>query len=163
MISKNKKIRNATTCSNGNITFKSKLEKTAYNILEELGLQPKYEPKTFTVFESFVPSVPFYTKETDKQMEKRTKNTKEIKTKLLTKNNSTVLKISYTPDIYIKYNNLDVWIELKGFCNETYSYRKKLFRKYLEDHYQKGTVIFFEIYSKQQLLNMVQILKENYG
>ena len=42
----NKKIRNATECKSGNLTFKSQLEKSIYKTLLEQGFNPQYEPKT---------------------------------------------------------------------------------------------------------------------
>ena len=38
----NKKIRNATECKSGNLTFKSQLEKSIYNTLAEQGFNPQY-------------------------------------------------------------------------------------------------------------------------
>ena len=42
----NKKIRNATECKSGSLTFKSQLEKMVYNTLVEQGFNPQYEPRT---------------------------------------------------------------------------------------------------------------------
>ena len=62
MVSNNKKIRNATVNKQGNITFKSILEKTCFNTLIEAGFNPLYEPKKHVVFPSFKPITPFYDK-----------------------------------------------------------------------------------------------------
>jgi ribosomal protein S8 len=161
MISKNKKIRNATTCSNGTITFKSKLEKTLFNVLLEKGFKPQYEPKTIILWEGFTPVTPFYDKESDSQWKKRIEEDDSIKNRLLTLKNSKIVGIRYTPDIYLKYNNLDIWIEFKGNENEVFYIKKKLFRAYLDKKFietgQKS--IFFEIYTKRQLLQAIDIIK----
>lgn len=156
----NKKIRNATKTKLGSITFKSQLEKMAYRTLKELGFNPQYEPKTFTVWEGFDSLTPFYDKETDIQRDKRDPHSP----KMLVRKTSKIQGIHYTPDIYLKYNDLDIWIEVKGIENDIAYIKKKLFRKYLDDlYYSKGQrSIYFEIYSKRQLIQAMEIVK-NYG
>ncbi len=157
----NKKIRNATVCTNGSITFKSKLEKMAYNVLQEHGFNPKYEPKKVILIEGFTPTVPFYDKETDAQYKKRIESDTTVKCKLLKEQLSRILPITYTPDIYIKYKDIDIWIELKGLENDCFYLKKKLFRLYLEKQKEitKQKSMFFEVYSKQQLLQVINIIR----
>lgn len=161
MISKNKKIRNATTCSNGNITFKSKLEKTFFNLLIEEGFKPQYEPKTITLWEGFTPITPFYDKESNSQWAKRTEENNAVKNRLLILKDSKIVSIRYTPDIYFKYKNIDIWIETKGKENDVFYIKKKLFRAYLDKQLMKTgqKSIFFEIYTKRQLLQAIDIIK----
>lgn len=160
----NKKVRNATVCKKGTITFKSVLEKNCFTCLEEHGLNPQYEPKKFVIFNSFTPITPFYDKETDTQQKKRVESLGKQSGKELRLCNGLIQPITYTPDIYIKYNNYDIWIECKGFTNDVFPYKKKMFRKLLDDIYhntgQKS--VYFEIYSKKQLLQAIDIIKE-YG
>lgn len=162
MVSINKKIRNATVNKQGNITFKSILEKTCFNTLIEAGFNPLYEPKKHIVFPSFKPITPFYDKETDSQHEKRVKELGKPSPKLLRLCDGLIQPITYLPDIYLKYKNIDIWIECKGFSNEVFPYKRKLFRKYLDDILtatgQKS--IYFEVYSKKQLLQAIEIFKE---
>lgn len=160
MQKENKKIRNATVCHISGITFKSQLEKMAYNCLLEHGFNPKYEPKTFTLIESFDSITPFYDKETDTQFKKRKEAGDNSPRMLVKKSNKNIQGIRYTPDFYVKYNNLDVFIEMKGIENDVHYIKKKLFRRYL-DH-QPGKSIYFEIYSKKQLLQAIEIIKD-YG
>ena len=58
--------------------------------------------------------------------------------------------------------DIDVWIEVKGIENDCYYLKKKLFRKYLEDLYNTTgkKSIFFEVYSKKQLLQAIEIIKQ---
>lgn len=160
----NKKIRNATVCTSKSITFKSVLEKSCFTCLEEQGFSPQYEPRKFIIFPSFVPITPFYDKETDMQQKKRIELLGKQSGKELRLCNGLIQPITYTPDIYIRYNDLDIWIECKGFTNDVFPYKKKMFRKLLDDIYIKTgqESIYFEIYTKKQLLQAIEIIK-SYG
>ena len=152
----NKKIRNATVCKNGSITFKSQLEKTVYNCLQEQGFNPQYEPKTFTLIDGFKAVTPFYDKETDRQFKKRKDSGDTTARKLVKKSNS-IQGIRYTPDFYFKYKDLNVYIEAKGIENDVFYIKKKLFIRYLDQ--QPENSIYFEIYTKKQLLQAIEIIK----
>jgi hypothetical protein len=127
-----------------------------------LGFNPEYEPKTFTLWPGFTPVTPFYDKETDTQKKKR--DPKNKTPRLLTLKEANVIGIRYTPDFYFRYKDLDVYIEAKGIENDVYYLKKKLFRKYLDTilETRKQKSIYFEIYTKKQLLQAVDIIKE-YG
>lgn len=158
----NKKIRNATQGNLRGITFKSQLEKSVYNTLQQLGFNPQYEPTTFTLWDGFVPATPYYDKETDKQMEKRLSEGKDhCRSKILVQKTGKVVGIRYTPDFYFKYKDLNVYIEAKGIENDVFYIKKKLFIKYLDDLYlEKGEKsIYFEVYTKKQLLQAIEIIK----
>lgn len=159
----NKKIKNATSCISNEIKFKSKLEKMAYDTLIEFGFKPQYEPYTYEIWSKFNPITPFYDKETNSQQKKRINNGDKDKLKILTLNNKSIIGIKYTPDFYFKYNDINVYLEIKGFENDLYYIKKKMFRKYLDDLYLKDNIksIFFEIYSKKQLLQAINIIKNN--
>ena len=162
MISINKKIRNATVVKSNKITFKSMLEKMCYNTLLEQGFNPQYEPFKIQLVDFTDSKVPFYDKETDKQQEKRRLLLGKNSPKLLVLKSDKMQPITYTPDFYLKYKNLDVWIEMKGKENDCFYLKKKLFRKYLDNILtttgQKS--IYFEVYSKKQLLQAIEIFKE---
>lgn len=159
----NKKIRNATICKTGNITFKSQLEKSIYNTLQQLGFNPQYEPKTFVLWDSFIPITPFYDKESDTQQKRRIENGDTNKSKSLVLKTSKIVGIRYTPDFYFKYKDLDVYIEAKGIENDVFYIKKKLFRYFLDQKLNSTGQhsIFFEIYTKKQLLQAIKII-ENY-
>lgn len=158
----NKKIRNATQSKAGNLTFKSQLEKSIYNTLSEMGLNPLYEPITFELWGGFLPITPFYDKESDTQQAKRLQSGSTEKSKLLTLKTDKIIGIRYTPDFYFKYGNLNVYIEAKGVENDVFYLKKKLFRKHLDDLFLKTGQysIYFEIYTKKQLLQAVDIVKK---
>lgn len=152
----NKKIRNATITKKGSITFKSQLEKTIYNCLLEHGFEPKYEPTTFTLIEGFTARTPFYDKETDTQFNKRRESGDRTPRKLV-KKSGVMQGIRYTPDFHFKYNGIDVYIEAKGFENDVFYIKKKLFLRYLD--MQESNSLYFEVYTKKQLLQAIEIIK----
>lgn len=159
----NKKIRNATQSKSKGLTFKSQLEKSIYNTLLQEGFEPKYEPVTFTLWEGFKPITPYYDKETDKQRTKRLSDgVNNCLSKILVKKDSSIVGIRYTPDFYIKYKGLDIYIEAKGIENDVFYIKKKMFIKYLDNLFiNNGTKsIYFEVYTKKQLLQAIKIFKE---
>lgn len=139
----NKKIINASPLEYDGISFKSKLEKRAYQTLKEQGFPVLYEPKKFIIWEGFRPNVPFYNK--------------DASTRMLKMDSKKVIDISYTPDLMFEYNNHLIIIEMKGFENNTYPLKKKIFRKWLESNYPNS--IYFEIFTKKQLLQAIDIIK----
>ena len=161
MVSINKKIRNATVNKQGNITFKSILEKTCFNTLIEAGFNPQYEPKQITLWNGFTPITPYYDEESKNHLLKRREQGDKTPRKLVQKN-SKIIGIRYTCDFYIKYGDLDIWIETKSIENDVFYIKKKMFLKYLDNLYnttgQKS--MYFEVHSKKQLLQMIEIVKE---
>lgn len=160
----NKKVRNATVCKTSNIVFKSQLEKSIYSTLQQLGFDVKYEPTTYVLWDGFIPITPFYDRETDSQKKKRIAGGDTNKNKLLVKKEGKIVGVRYTPDFYFKYKNLHVYIEAKGMENDVFYIKKKMFRKLLDDLYikHKQYSIFFEVYTKKQLLQAINIIK-NYA
>lgn len=140
----NKKIKNATKVQYNDILFNSKVELMVYKTLVEKGFSPEYEPHKFTIFEGYKPTVPFYT---------INKNTKE-----LSLNSVKQIAITYTPDFIMRYKEWTIIIEVKGKMNDVYPYKRKMFRKFLEDN-TKGNVLFFEVYTKKNVLQMIEIIK----
>lgn len=139
----NKKIINASPLEYDGISFKSKLEKMAYQTLKEQGFPVLYEPRKFIIWEGFRPNVPFYNK--------------DASTRMLKMDSKKVIDISYTPDLMFEYNDHLIIIEMKGFENNTYPLKKKIFRKWLESNYPNS--IYFEIFTKKQLLQAIDIIK----
>lgn len=140
----NKKIRNASPLEYDDIYFKSQLEKMIYQTLREQGFPVEYEPRKFILWQGFRPTVPFYDK--DKY------------TRMLKLENKKIIDITYTPDFVFKQNEYLVVIEAKGMENDCFYLKKKMFRKWLEDNHPKS--IYFEIYTKKQLLQAINIIKD---
>lgn len=158
----NKKIRNATACKKDHITFKSQLEKSVYNTLQQFGFNPQYEPETHVLWDGFIPITPFYDKESDTQQKKRLEDGDTNKSKVLVLKTGKITGIRYTPDFYFRYGKLDVYIETKGFENDVFYIKKKMFRYFLDQRFitTGQHSIFFEIYTKKQLLQAIQTIKD---
>ena len=64
------------------------------------------------------------------------------------------------------WGNYTVFVEVKGRENDVYYLKKKLFRRFLEQTYENGDTavlpIYAEIKSKKELLELLEILKQNY-
>lgn len=139
----NKKILGATSLVSNNITFKSKLEVTIYKELLRAGFNPKYEEQKFVIWEGIKPTKLFYNR--------------DIKTKMLKLDMGKMRDITYTPDFTFKHKKYLIIIEAKGFENDTFPIKKKLFRGLLET--MKTPVIYFEVYTKKQLVQAIEIIK----
>lgn len=140
----NKKIIGATAKEYNGIKFKSQLEVAIYKVLLQEGFKPKYEEEKYIIWKGFIPKVPFYNK--DKA------------TRLLKIESGKLRDITYTPDFTFKYKDTLVIIEAKGFENDVFPIKKKLFRKYLEDNIPSS--LYFEIYTQKQLKQAINIIKE---
>lgn len=140
----NRKIINATPMKVGKIQFKSTTEARVYKTLKESGFDPKYEPVTFTIWKGFYPTVPFLTKD---------------KKGNLVPGGTKLQSMHYTPDFIMKYKGYTVIVEVKGFENDVFPYKFKIFRKYMETHSRGGKVILAMIYSKKMALQLADYLK----
>ena len=140
----NKKIRNATPKEFNGIKFKSILEVMVYKTLLSVGFEPLYEKNKFVIWQGLYPSVPFYDK--------------DVTTRMLKLNKKKIIDITYTPDFTFEYNKRLIIIEVKGFENDVFPVKKKLFRKSLEETHPEA--LFFEIYTKKQLLQAIEIIKK---
>lgn len=143
MSNTNKKILNASPLEWGGIKFKSKFEAQTYKLLREEGFNPTYEGIRFKIWEGLTPTVQFYDK--------------DPKTGLLKLNMNKLRDITYIPDFIFIWNNVEIIIEIKGFENDVFPIKKKLFRKFLESW--NKPILYFEIYNKKQLIQAIEIIK----
>jgi len=142
----NHKVKNATPLEYNNIQFKSRLEVMIYKTLLQEGFNVQYEPTKYIIWEGFKPNVSFYNK--------------DKKTRMLKLDNKRLIDITYTPDFIFEYKDTTIVIEAKGFENDTFPIKKKLFRKWLENQNSQGNkYIFFEIFTKKQLMQAIDIIK----
>lgn len=116
-----------------------------FKTLLELGYKPKVEEYKFLLWQGFKPTIPFYTK--GKKNE-------------LIDNNTKLRDITYTPDFVIQYNGYLIIIEAKGMINDVYPYKRKMFRKVIEERKDSDKILLFEIYTKKQLLIAHKIIQE---
>lgn len=147
----NKKVRNAKEVVYDNIKFKSTLEERAYKFLKNSNVNFQYEPKTFTLQEGFIPTIPFYEPNGKTVIRKFTKKGIDYK----------VQSTKYTPDFIVTFPNVIGIIEMKGNPNDRYPMVEKLFRKYLESSNDfDRKVAFFRVKTITQLSNVLTILKK---
>lgn len=62
---------------------------------------------------------------------------------------------SYTPD-FVVFNNIIV--EVKGFPNDVWGYKKKMILKYIIDH--NYCYEFYEVKNKSQMRQLIETLKQ---
>lgn len=113
----NKKIKNATECSENGIVFRSKQERAIYRYLLSVGITPKYEAEKFIIWDRDKFSVPYY--------DRYGKTFKRITRK--------PTSVHYTPDFIFYVGDTKVILEVKGFKNDAVPYKIRLFRDVLEN------------------------------
>lgn len=151
MPTENRKIKNATEVSQDNIKFRSKSERMIYNTLISLGFKPEFEPERITIWEGFTPKEPLYI-DGIPQMTKPKKKNINFMPKVLK-----FLDWHYTPDFKLTIGNQIFYIEVKGFGNDIWPYKRKLFLKTIQD---KPNIHFFEVHTKRGLLKTVKIIED---
>ena len=99
---------------------------------------------------------------TEFQGHELTVNGSKVIEKSLIAKTSKIISLKYTPDIYVKYNNLDIWIEVKSIENDVFYIKKKLFIKLLSEEFTKSgkKAMYFEVHSIAQLKQAIKIWKE---
>ena len=122
------------------IEFKSILERDVYKYLKEHGIIAKYEPNSYVLWTGGPTETPFY----------------NAKKGHLRHYKADLDDITYKPDFYFEYEGKPVFIEAKGFENDSFPIRKKMFRKYLDENIPNA--YYFEIRSIMQLADMIEIL-----
>lgn len=123
------------------------METDTYKLLKGAGFNPEYEPHKFVLCEGFRPTIPFYTRGKE--------------TGLLKLDTEKVRSMTYTPDFMFKLGDYTIVVEAKGYENDRFPLKKKLFRKLLESGGYEN-FIYFEVFSQKQVKEMITILKNNY-
>ena len=134
------KVKNAKKSSYKGLNFKSNLELHCYKKLEEAKVPVKYEQETFTIFPAMVYPLACY----------------EGTTRKLYNKGSKIRPITYTPDFVDPKGKFI--IETKGYANESFPLRWKLFKKHLKDnnhHY-----VLFMPRNKKQVDEVVELIKQ---
>ena len=134
------KVKNAKKSTYKGLNFKSNLELHCYKRLEESKVPVKYEEETFTIFDALVYPQACY----------------EGTTKKLYNKGSKIRPITYTPDFVDPKGKFI--IETKGYANESFPLRWKLFKKHLKDnnhHY-----VLFMPRNKKQVDEVVELITQ---
>lgn len=138
------KIKNAKSKTYNNIKFKSISEISVYKTLISEGFKPNYEAIKFTIWKGFYPTIPFY---------KRTTKLKEFKLR-----KEKIKNITYTPDFTFTYKGYLIIVEVKGFENDIFPIKCKLFRKYLEEYVPNA--LYFEVFTVKETKELIKCLNQ---
>tara|TARA_R110002074_G_scaffold5185_2_gene25378 strand:- start:1340 stop:1780 length:441 start_codon:yes stop_codon:yes gene_type:complete len=134
------KVKNAKKSTYDGHNFQSNLELYCYKQLEEAEILVEYEAYTFTIFDALLYPQACY----------------EGTNKKLYNKGSKIRPITYTPDFVDPKGK---WIiETKGYANESFPLRWKLFKKHLKDN-NKQYVLFMPR-NKKQVDEVVDLIKQ---
>ena len=136
----NKKVRNAISKVYRGIKFRSKLELFTYKELQKAKIKSLYEQKKFVLMTGF-----YFT---NNCVEPKKKDYIGITTK--------VRDITYTPD-FVDPNGKWI-IEVKGYANDVFPLKWKLFKKHLLDH--GYTYALFLPKNQKQVLKTIELIKQ---
>ena len=134
------KVKNAKKSTYDGKEFKSNLELYCYKKLEECKILVQYEENTFTIFPATVYPQACY----------------EGTPKKLYNKGSKIRPITYTPDFVDPEGKFI--IETKGYANESFPLRWKLFKKHLKDNNHR--YVLFMPRNKKQVDEIVEIIKQ---
>lgn len=153
VLGENKKIIGARKIVYDDILFDSKLEISCYKILKENNINFNYNKNKLQLIRGF-------------RLNKTRYFTTDIKTKYIREyhtKNGEKLKISpitYTPDFEIIVNDeIVIYIETKGYANDVYPYKRKLFFDSIEKQSHFSEVYFFELKTVKQIKEGINIIK----
>jgi len=135
-----KKVKNAKKQTFDGKEFQSRLELHCYKTLRAAKIEVEYEETTYTIFPATVYPQACY----------------EGTTKRLYNKGSKIRPITYTPD-FVDPNGKWI-IETKGYANESFPLRWKLFKKHLKEnnhHY-----VLFMPRNKKQVDEVVELIKQ---
>ena len=135
------KIRNATSKVYKGIKFRSKLEVFTYKQLEAAGIKSMYEENTYTLMPGFYPIMDSY--EPSKGEYKN--NTKKVRA------------ITYTPD-FVDPNGKWI-IEVKGYANDVFPIKWKLFKVYLMENDMEDCTLYLPK-NQKQVKETVELIKK---
>ena len=153
-MTRNVKVKNAKTHEYDGLKFKSGLELFCYKQLKENGIEFTYQPNSYVLIEKFKSQFRCYedtgkiTRDSNKKILSSTKRFDLIEN---------VREIAYTPDFQAIDNS---WIiETKGFANDAFPLRWKLFKSMLNAIGYAGIVMKPE--SQKEVLQCIDIIKED--
>ena len=136
-----KKVRNAKSKEVDGIKFRSLLEAHCYRQLRDAGIEANYEKKKYVLQEGF-----HYTEECHEPH----------KTKGYVNNTYKVRDITYTPD-FVDPNGKWI-IEVKGFANDVFPIKWKMFKKHLMQ--LENPPVLYLPKNQGQVLKTIELIKQ---
>lgn len=127
------------------VEYKSSLERNMAMLLDSEGIEFKYEPESFKVLESF--HFPF------KCYERQANG----KGDMVNRGEKKILGVSYTPD----FIGEGFIIETKGYANETFPLRWKMFKNMLiEKGYDPNTLVIYKPQKIDECKEVAELIKK---
>ena len=128
----NRKIRNATPVTVDGITFRSKLESNVYLYLKSKGITPQFETERFVLTDDIpIGKIRYYNR--------------------IGRNYMRMMRrprpITYTPDMSFTYKGYKVYVEVKGYMNDTFPLKAKMFLSYLSQQPDSSRYVYAVIRS----------------
>jgi hypothetical protein len=155
----NKKIRNATRLELPNgLKFRSKLELYTYNKLSEAGIKDfKYEEDKFVLQESFE-----FENESVEAYEKTVKTDgASYKQKVFGDVDRNIRSMTYLPDFTCIKEDKTGWVlEVKGYNNDAFPLKWKLFKKHLKDN--GYNVDLYKPNNQGNVLKCIEMIKQKH-
>jgi hypothetical protein len=150
------KVKNATRLELDGHTFRSKLEAFTYTKLIENGIKDfNYEQIKFVLQPSFELKCPCI------EPYEKTNRTTGVKTKGFEENKQSIREITYLPDFVNIDENGKGWIiEVKGYANEAFPNKLKMFKYLL---YKQGYDVTYYLPNNQDnVLKCIEMIKSKY-
>jgi hypothetical protein len=150
-MAENVKVKNAKKVEYAGVKFDSALEVFTYKQLKLLGVDFKYAGVVFEIIPALelTNSIVLYPNTTGmdkKTLKKRTKIQKKV----------------YTPDFVHEWRNYYIIWENKGWGNDDWASKRKLFLHYLETKFNYGwrTPVYLEAHNNRQVLECIEFIKK---
>lgn len=130
------------------IQYKSGLERNMAMCLDEQGIEFEYEPKTFNVVDGFNFEFDCYERQANGKGDMVNRGKKKIQ------------PIKYTPD----FIGEGFIIETKGYANETFPLRWKLFKKMLSDsiEHDPDNLVIYKPQKISECKEVALLIKQRY-
>jgi hypothetical protein len=128
------------------VAYRSSLERHQAVLLDAAGIDFEYEPLKLDIFNGF--DFPF------KSYERQSNG----KGEMVNRGEKKILGITYTPD----FVGDDFIIETKGYANETFPLRWKLFKKWLIDNgYDPNKMVIYKPQKISECQKVVELIKKH--
>lgn len=127
------------------INYKSSLEKNMAMCLDSAGIEFEYESMHINVLEGFQFGFKSYERQSNGKGEFENRGEKKV------------LGIVYTPD----FVGDGFIIETKGYANETFPMRYKLFKKWLTSNFKPGDMVIYKPQNKAECQKVVELILQN--
>ena len=138
----NKKIINSSVTEG----FKSKLEKRAYELFITAGFNVQYEPEKYILWKGDTVDI---------------KTVRFKKGNISIKNKHILRDITYTPDFKVEYNNKIYIIETKGFRNDVFPLKYKLYLSLLSSFLKAHKFVYVEPCNISDIKIVITKIKNN--